>query len=296
MQRAVRLARFWNWLPAFRAVAETEHLPTASAELHVTPSALSRTIRLLEEDLGAALFERVGKSLVLNDRGRAFLAAVRAAMRVVDDGVDALESGAPRGPVYLSCATPVAPIYVLPALVALRRRHPGIVAHVSSRNAGDVNGRLRRGELDIALHDEPTPDDQLTIEPLAPMRHHVYAGPAHPLARRRKIPDAELLEHSFAAPPPAADGTPTDPWPRHRRRTVGLVVTHMQPALDACARGDVLAVLPDPIARRHRLRRLPVELDATTTMCLVYRPALPLRGRIDLVLDALRDAARRARR
>ena len=41
--------RIWNWLPAFRAVAETEHLPTASDLLHVTPSALSRTIRLLEQ-------------------------------------------------------------------------------------------------------------------------------------------------------------------------------------------------------------------------------------------------------
>ena len=45
-----RVSRIWNWLPVFRAVAETEHLPTASELLYVTPSALSRTIRLLEKD------------------------------------------------------------------------------------------------------------------------------------------------------------------------------------------------------------------------------------------------------
>ena len=51
MERMRRLTTLWSWLPGFRAVAETQHLPTASKQLHVGASALSRTIRLLEEAL-----------------------------------------------------------------------------------------------------------------------------------------------------------------------------------------------------------------------------------------------------
>ena len=54
MDKVQRLHRFWSWLPAFSAVAETQHLPSAALKLHVSPSALSRTIRLLEDDLGEA--------------------------------------------------------------------------------------------------------------------------------------------------------------------------------------------------------------------------------------------------
>ena len=51
MEHLRRLYRVWNWLPAFRAVAETEHLPTASEMLGLTPSALSRAIKQLEDEL-----------------------------------------------------------------------------------------------------------------------------------------------------------------------------------------------------------------------------------------------------
>ncbi|MBP8302176.1 MAG: LysR family transcriptional regulator, partial [Planctomycetes bacterium] len=58
MDRLLRLDALWNWLPAFRAVGETQHLPSAATALHVSPSALSRSVRLLEQRLGCTLFER----------------------------------------------------------------------------------------------------------------------------------------------------------------------------------------------------------------------------------------------
>ncbi len=82
-----RVASLWNWLPAFRAVAETEHLPRAAALLGTSPPALSRTLKLLEKAVGAPLFHRTGTRLVLNDQGRRLLAHVREAMRIVDEGL-----------------------------------------------------------------------------------------------------------------------------------------------------------------------------------------------------------------
>lgn len=47
-----RVRTIWSWLPAFRAVAEVEHLPTAAQELGIVPSSLSRTVKQIEDELG----------------------------------------------------------------------------------------------------------------------------------------------------------------------------------------------------------------------------------------------------
>ena len=44
-----RVRTIWSWLPAFRAVAEAEHLPTAAHELGIVPSSLSRTVKQIED-------------------------------------------------------------------------------------------------------------------------------------------------------------------------------------------------------------------------------------------------------
>ena len=102
MERLRRLCEFWNWLPAFRAVAETSHLPSASEEFGVSASALSRAIHLLEKNLGIELFQRQGRGLQLNEAGEQFLAVVRDAMRLVDDGLSTIGALDRSGPFYVS--------------------------------------------------------------------------------------------------------------------------------------------------------------------------------------------------
>ncbi len=76
--------RIWPRLYVFRAVAETGSLPSASRRLRITPSAISRTIRLLEDDLDATLFTRASYGLVINDRGQALLVAATDAQRIIE--------------------------------------------------------------------------------------------------------------------------------------------------------------------------------------------------------------------
>src|SRR5688500_10075226 len=102
MEHLRRLYRVWNWLPAFRAVAETEHLPTASDMLHVTPSALSRSIKQLEEELGQPLFRRVGRRLELSPAGEELLHALRDSMSRLDRGLSAASTSQFIGPVRIS--------------------------------------------------------------------------------------------------------------------------------------------------------------------------------------------------
>src|SRR5689334_1286904 len=64
----------------FIAVAEEENITRAAERLHVSQPPLSRQIRDLEEELGAALFERTAKSVRLTDVGRIFLTEARAVL------------------------------------------------------------------------------------------------------------------------------------------------------------------------------------------------------------------------
>src|SRR5262249_2359611 len=130
LERVRQVRAIWNWLPAFRAVAETQHLHKAARLLSVSPSALSRMIRLLQDRFGEPLFERRGRSLLLTSAGKDFLDAVRDSIRRVDDGVSWVMSGELAGSVDLLTTSSVVDALLIPALCALRRRHPKLTAHL----------------------------------------------------------------------------------------------------------------------------------------------------------------------
>ncbi|MEZ4268298.1 MAG: LysR family transcriptional regulator [Myxococcota bacterium] len=293
MERLRRIAGFWSWLPTFRAVAETEHLPSASEALHVTPSALSRTIRLLEDQLGTKLFERQGRRIVLSPAGDAFLGSVRDAMRLIDEGVTTLQGRTHVGPVRVSVPGPLAPLFVLPALRRVQAEHPAITGWVTGHVASAVHGMLLRGALDLALLDDPIPAPDLHVEPLAVIRHGVYCGRAHPLYGKTQVPPDELARWAFVAPIPDGDGVTHDAWPPEHERRVTLRVIQMQVAIRACAEGELLAALPELVAADHggELWRLDAPFMRPSQLYLMQRRELAARGRIGVVVDALRAVA-----
>ncbi len=242
-----RLARLWSWLPAFRAVAEAEHLPTASKHLGVSASALSRTIRLLEDDIEIMLFDRVGRGLELNGDGALLLAAVRNAMRRLDDAIEALTAPAPRGPIRIAASTAFIPIFLQPALRDLRVEAPEIIPYVDApRSTREVNDLLLRGEMDVALLENPLPAPDLRIERLFDLDYGVYCGRGHPLYQRTDTTTDEVLRYEFAGPLIAE----ADRFPPELERRVVLRVYQMAVAMGFCASGDYLAALPEWVVDR----------------------------------------------
>ena len=273
MDRMRRLTSLWNWLPGFRAVAETEHLPAASKHLRVSPSALSRTIRLLEEDVGQQLFNRVGRNLELNDTGRRLLSAVRDSMRLVDEALGAMSERQYVGSVKISCHSPFTETYVLPALEAVRNNHSALVPHLQSHPESEVNGMLLRGQLDVALVVEPRPHPDLTTVHVADFDTQVFCGPAHPLYREA----GEPLDYAFVAPE-GEEGRIMDGWPAHLPRTVAMRAD-LSVGLMLCRNGHYLAVLPSPVAARFpELKPLPLETRAMS-LYAVQRRNLGFEGR-----------------
>ena len=68
----------------FHTIADTGNLTRAAEQLHVSPPALSNSLKRLERDLGVELFDRVGRNLVLNRYGEAYLPYVRAILELIN--------------------------------------------------------------------------------------------------------------------------------------------------------------------------------------------------------------------
>ena len=291
MDRLVRLSEFWNWLPAFRAVAETGHLPTAAEQFGVGPSALSRSIALLEQRVGKRLFDRVGRSIQLNADGERFLESVRSAMRLLDDGYNDLIEPTTPEPLRIS-AVGVLTFLLLPVLKELQEQQPGLVTYLERERPDEIASAIQRGQLDIALLPEPPRDDDLDIDDLGEGTNGVYCGVSHPLHGCHDATIEQLLEHGFAAPLAREVGPRADQWPPAVRRRVSMYVNDVRVAIDACTSGQVMAVLPDFVAASlpdpSRLFRLPCDLVPNTRYYAVQRPRISARPHDSAVVEGVR--------
>lgn len=255
------LAQIWNWLPAFRAVAETQHLPTASARLHVTASALSRTIALIEDRVGQPLFTRTGRNILLNQAGVLLLDSVKRAERQVDEGLGSLSGDPMNGPVYLSTLGVFSNHYVLPVLLELKKSHPSLLPVISVMRATEANEALTRGQLDLAFYYDAVQRDGLTITQLGESANSVYCGQGHPLFTVKKPSVKQILSYEFAVPKIGDRGLPMDTWPIDLPRKIGIRIEMLWTSLEICISGQCLSALPDVVAFPHvnagQLRRLP---------------------------------------
>jgi len=291
MERFRRVSSLWSWLPAFRAVAETQHLPTASAQLHVSASALSRTIRLLEEDVGRRLFLRNGRRIELNEPGQRLLTAVRNAMRMIHEGLLAIEGAELSGPVYVATAGLPTTAYVLPGLRRLRQEHPGLVPHVLDHDDREVGALLLRSEVDVAFVTRPVAHAQLARLHLGAVSSGIYCGPGHPLHGATEVGIGQVLAHGFVALALDDRGLSLESWPAALERRVSMIVSQLGTGLEVCASGELLAVLPDVVGgspfHREHLYRLPLEIIPATDLFAVYRTTLAEGGRAEAVTRAV---------
>lgn len=286
MDRSTRLVAVWSWLPAFRAVAETESVRGASQRLHVAASAISRTVRLLEDHLNAVLFTRRGRRLAITAAGTELLVAVRDAMRGVDDGLS-LATSSEIGEVCIATPATLASTIVTPALARCVAREPTVVPRIVLTRRDPVR-ELLRGDIDLACMAQPVVHRSLQLVPLGELSSSVYCGPSHPLYRKRRISHADVLAHPFVAPPPGVEGVPSEGFPPHLQRRVGFWVELLQTGLELCQAGHALAVLPDKLAS-PTMRRLPFAPIPNIPIFVAMRRPVGRVGIIERIVAALAD-------
>jgi DNA-binding transcriptional LysR family regulator len=194
MSRLNRLVQIWNWLPAFRAVAETEKLADASEKIHLSKSALSRSVQLLEESLDTDLFDRSGRNIRLNEAGETLLVGLRRAMRLLDESLEELADEPGSRNLHITASAQVD--WTLTGLVsrALDGRHDWKL-YVEEFPGRETIHDLLRGQLDVALVHTPFSDDNLDVEKVGSMARSVYAPRRHPLVGAHDVTREALAEH-----------------------------------------------------------------------------------------------------
>lgn len=194
MSRLNRLVQLWNWLPAFRAVAETEKLADASEKIHLSKSALSRSVQLLEDAVGTDLFDRSGRNITLNEAGETLLSGLRQAMRMLDESLEALSDEPSSRDLYVTASAQVD--WMLMGLLAeASSADREWMLHVEEFPGRETIDDLLRGQLDLALVHTPFSNENLDVERVGTIARSVYAPRNHALVGATEVTREQLAEH-----------------------------------------------------------------------------------------------------
>ena len=181
-------------LDMFRAVAEEASFTRAAERLHVSQSAVSRQVKLLEDELGGALLQRGSRKVTVTDSGELLLRATNRLRKDIDEVLAQITEThhLHRGTLAVAGGMTVC-MYVLPKLLkAFKREYEGIDIRVASGSAEEMIGLLRAHEVDLALLTLPLVARDLEVRPVLKEEMVLVAAPRHPLCRQRFVEPAEL--------------------------------------------------------------------------------------------------------
>jgi DNA-binding transcriptional LysR family regulator len=197
----MNLRHLEHWL----ALADTGSFSRAAEKLHITQSALSRSIQALEEDLGGPLVDRVGKKNELTPLGRSVLERARRIVHEAQElkqGAALLHQGG-LGALRVGLGSGPGAMLMTPWLVYMARHHPTVQVTVSRGSTELQLTQLRERQLDALVVDvrrvEAAPD--LVMTQVVEMRAGFVCRQGHPLLERaaKGLPFDALLSYPIAS-------------------------------------------------------------------------------------------------
>ena len=190
-------------LEYFRRVAERRNISIAAAELNITQPSLTKSIKLLEKELGVRLFDRLARGVELTDYGRTLLRHAEAVHVQMTDATS--ELAAQRSGSFGAVSVGAGPAWLrrhLPLAVARTvARYPGIRVKIGGGFDEELFRSLRRGEFDFVVAELPDDRRGLEVRPLASDELGVCCRAGHPLAGRRRLAARDLLAYPWVLLP-----------------------------------------------------------------------------------------------
>jgi DNA-binding transcriptional LysR family regulator len=186
-------------LEILQAIAETGSFTACGRKLHVSQSAISRQILLLEEELGEPLFLRVGRQVRMTPAAESLVQLGQRVFLDVRETVGAITDRTRelRGTLRLSGGMTVC-LYVFPPLLKhLRRVHSHLDVRLTVAMAGRSVQEIRGGRVDAGLLTLPVEESDLVTVPVLREELLLVTTPTHPLARRRKAAPKDLAGLPF---------------------------------------------------------------------------------------------------
>lgn len=171
-------------LRIFVEVAERQHITRAAEALNMTQSAVSSAVHALESRHAVRLFDRVGRSIVLNQTGRLFLDEARAVLAKARASEAMLSdlAGLMRGELSIMASQTVGGYWLPPRLVQYRRAYPGIALDIGIGNTGEAADAVEAGACEIAIVEGLVERPVLSSRIIATDEMIVVVAPNHPWA------------------------------------------------------------------------------------------------------------------
>ena len=288
-------------LVAFNAIVSSGSLGRAADALNVTQPALSRTIRRLEEQAGAPLFERHSKGMQLTDVGRALLPHAVLLQRESEHATEDIRAmlGLAKGTIRVGAVGSIACLVLPLAIGSVCRKWPNLHVQVIEGVWDRLADALVSHEIDLALGVDIEDTDEIVAVKDCRWEDtsYVVAGRHHPLRKKPKLELADTLAERWAILPKG-----TGPFEhmmkvfaRHNLALPNVVVeTRSVTALKSLiGRSGFLGWMPEPMYDAERKAGLIDTLDIPgagdrRTLTAFHRRAGMLPGPSIKLLDELR--------
>jgi DNA-binding transcriptional LysR family regulator len=182
-------------LRVFESVARNGSFTRAAQELHLTQPAVSMQIKQLEENLGIALFDHLGKKIFLTDAGNEFFHTSRTISRQLSDSEEYIESlkGVRQGHLNIVVAS-TANYFATNLLATFIQRHPEITFSLDVSNRQHLLESLAANEPDLVIMGQPPEQLDVVAEAFMENPLVVVVGKSHPLYRKRTPLTAKQLQ------------------------------------------------------------------------------------------------------
>jgi len=192
-------------LRIFQAVADHGSVSRAANELHLTQPAVSMQMKQLEEQLGLALVEQIGRRMCLTEAGQALHVHARdIAGRIIELNVSMEQfRGLERGLLRLAVVSTAN--YFLPTLIAsFNARHPGVRVSLQVANREVVLSALTDSSTDLAIIGQPPDSADIVAQHFKDNPLVVIAAPGHALVGQEKVTLQSLAKETLVVREPGS--------------------------------------------------------------------------------------------
>jgi DNA-binding transcriptional LysR family regulator len=181
-------------LRIFAEVAQRAHITNAAKALNMTQSAVSAAVNALETRHGVILFDRVGRSIVLNQAGRVFLQEAQLVLSQAKAAEAALNdlAGLMRGELSVMASLTVGGYWLPKRLAHYHAAYPGVTLKVRMGNTEAVADAVDAGLVELGLVEGPVDRPMLSSHIIATDEMIVVVSPGHPWAKLDSLSVAQL--------------------------------------------------------------------------------------------------------
>lgn len=185
------------------AMADGGSLARAAEQLHLTPSALSHQVKLLEDYYGVALFHRHTKPMRLTTAGHRLLALARDTLPRFEQAERDLArlAAGDAGRLHLAIECHACFEWLMPVLERFKTLWPAVDVDIRLGLAFDSLPALRQGDIDLVITSDPVTTPELAFLPLFAYESRLVLPAGHPLAKRGHILPSDLADQTLITYP-----------------------------------------------------------------------------------------------